>query len=273
MKRLLLFISFILTAFFTAGCLKVNTFITVNDDGSGTVEETVFMSKLVIDMFSQFTNAFTDDTTVTPEPFSLFNEDDMIKNAGRMGEGVTYVSGEKLSTETHEGYKAIYSFKDINKLRVNNNPASDIPLGDEDPAPQGEDQFLTFTFKKGTPSVLTVIVPPVPEAEDVAEETDNPDSEQDDMMNNPFIADMLKDMSVTISVKVNGSIVETDAAYVDDNVVTFLDLHFSELFKDQEKFKSLQNVKPGNMSEAREILKDIPGIKIEMNPVTTIKFR
>ncbi len=272
MKRLVLFITFILTAFFTAGCLKVNTLVTVNDDGSGTVEETVFMSKTIIELLSQFTTAFAEDT-VSPEPFSLFNEKDMIKNASIMGEGVKYVSGEILATDTQEGYKAIYSFTDINKLRINNNPASDISLGDEDPAAKGEDQFLTFTFKKGKPAVLTVVVPPPTEAEEESDEADDSDSEQEDMMNNPFIADMMKEMSVSISVKVNGSIVETDAAYVDNNIVTFLDLHFSELFKDQEKLNSLQKVKPGNLDEVRDILKDIPGIKIEMNPVTTIKFR
>ncbi len=42
--------------------------------------------------------------------------------AGQYGPNVEFVSATPVKTETLGGYKALYAFKDINTLRINQNP-------------------------------------------------------------------------------------------------------------------------------------------------------
>ena len=40
-----------------------------------------------------------------------------------------------------------------------------------------------------------------------------------------------------------------------------------------EKFEELKKVKPGNLEEGKEILKDLPGIKIELNENVVVVYK
>ena len=96
-------LALILSFVFFSGCLQVNTNVKVNPDGSGTIEETIMMSNEVINMFKQFASSFSDDSTKT-EDFEMFKEEDAKKRAADYGEGVEYVSGEHVNTDTQEAF-------------------------------------------------------------------------------------------------------------------------------------------------------------------------
>ena len=85
------------------------------------------MSNEVINMFKQFASSFSEDSTKT-EDFEMFKEEDAKKRASDYGEGVEYVSGEHVNSDTQEGFKAIYSFKDLNLLKINQNPNSKLSM-------------------------------------------------------------------------------------------------------------------------------------------------
>ena len=56
------------------GCIEMHTVITVKKDGSGLVEENIFIGKAIIDMFKEFAAAFA-DSTQPPQEFNMFEED------------------------------------------------------------------------------------------------------------------------------------------------------------------------------------------------------
>ncbi|RPI63373.1 MAG: hypothetical protein EHM44_05145, partial [Ignavibacteriales bacterium] len=115
----------IVFSMFLSGCLQVNTTVNLNKDGSGTIEEVFVMKTEVINMMKEFAMAF--DSTKS-EGFEIFNETELREKAAKFGEGVTYVSGEVVKKDNYEGYKVIYSFKDINKLKLNPSPEDKVPM-------------------------------------------------------------------------------------------------------------------------------------------------
>ena len=59
---------------FLNGCIEMRTLITVNKDGSGLVEENIFLGKEIINMFKEFASAFG-DSTQPQQDFNMFEED------------------------------------------------------------------------------------------------------------------------------------------------------------------------------------------------------
>jgi hypothetical protein len=107
--------------FSLTGCFQVETLIRVKPDGSGTIEETFMMNKAIMQMMGgmltqmgEGAGAQQPEQQILKEAFSLFDDAKLKQEAGDKGEGVTYVSGRRLSTETFEGYQATYAFTDIN---------------------------------------------------------------------------------------------------------------------------------------------------------------
>jgi hypothetical protein len=51
-----------------------------------------------------------------------------------------------------------------------------------------------------------------------------------------------------------------------------MDLDFEQLICNRDKFKELTLRRPNSIEETKKLLKDIPGIKIEMADETVVKF-
>lgn len=258
------------TCLILAGCIEIETKVNINKDGSGTLEETVLMSTEMIQMLNEFMTGFTDDTTQV-EKFKLYKEDDLKKRELDLGEGVTLLSGSEIKTDTKEGYKVTYSFSDLNKLRIDQSPDSRIP-DDGSGLDVKEKNYVTFSFKKGNTSEIKINLPDVKKDEEDETESDA----EIDSVNDGDISQMkflLKDLSFSLVVNVNGEIVETNADYLQDSEITLFKLSFGELLDNQEKLEELKKINPDNLKELKEIMKDIPGIKIETNDPVVIKFK
>ena len=272
--KLLLLIIFPLIIF--SGCLQVNTKVNLNKNGSGTIEETVLMKSSVVKMMKDFMLSF--DSTKTEE-FDLFKEDELKSKATDYGEGVEYVSGEKVNIDGYEGFKAIYSFEDINKIKINPSPEDKMPLGEEMEEIEGTEsssmnENLRFTFTKGNPSTLVInfpqenknedslIVESIPEVED---STFNSDQMQK-------LIEMFDGMKLSLSFNFNNNIKETDASYIDGNEITLMKIDFSEIIKHKDILEKLEKTKPESMEDFKNIVGELPGIKVETKETITTKF-
>jgi len=264
---------FLLTTLFV-GCLQVDTKVNLNKDGSGTIEETVLMKDAVIQMFKEFAVMF--DSTKTEE-FQMFKEEELKTKALNYGEGVDYVSGDKYSIEGYEGYKVVYSFKDINKIKLSPSPDDKMPFGEDMGAEMNEekavDDYLKFNFVKGNPSTLIIDFPkPQAEVDSVIEETE---AVQDSAFNedmNDKLTEMFNGLKMNLTINFNDDIDETDASFVNGNEVTVLQVDFSEILKHKDVMDKLQKSKPETMEQFKEAVGDIKGIKIEFKDKITIKF-
>jgi len=250
-----------------SGCLKVNSNVKINKDGSGILEEQVLMSDMVISMMNEFMSSFQDSTS-TPEEFKLFKEDELEAKASEYGEGVKYVSGEEIKIDGWEGYKAIYSFEDLNKITMDTDPNTKV----ENQQDGGkESEHFSFKFIPGDIAELIIDRPELTsknEDEEISVETGTADEELDDNL-----IKMMDGMTMTISLELNGKIVETNASYVDDTRITMLDIDFSKLLKNKESLELFKKNPPDNLDEMKAIVENIPGIKVEFKKPVSVKFK
>lgn len=271
MKKFFTLLFTIFISVISTGCLELNTIVKVNKDGSGTVEETLLFSSEVVQMIKQFAESMPDSGS---EKFSLMDEKQIRESAMKMGEGVKFVSAKPLKKGGREGYVATFSFKDIRKLKVDQSPDSKMPMNEGEPEEGAKEEIITFDFQKGNTSILTVNLPEKDfKAGDVNEEKNETENQgQNDFGDLEKAKQFLKDMRISIMMQLDGNIEETDATYVDGNKITLFDVNFGELLKHEDKLKLLKDKNPQSFEHAKEILKDIPGIKIELNKKVTIRF-
>ncbi len=269
MKLIKLIILLFIPVILFSGCIKVKSNVVINKDGSGILEEQVLMSDAVVAMMNEFMSSFQDSTSA-PDEFKLFKEDELQTKASEYGEGVKYVSGEEVKIEGWQGYKAIYSFEDLNKLKMETDPNTKVENPQDD---EQETEYFSFKFTPGDIAELIIDRPSLSsekedEDEEISEETETENQEIDDNL-----IKMMDGMSITISLEINGEIVETNASYVDGSKVTMLDIDFSEILKNEESLELFKKNPPDNLDEMKAIAENISGMKVEFQKPITIKFK
>lgn len=275
--RKYLIILITISLFFLSGCLDVETKINLNPDGSGTIEETILMSNAVVDMMKSF--ASMSGEAEEDEEFSIYDEAEIKNEAAEYGEGVSLLKSEPINDNGKQGYKAVFSFDDINKIMLDQNPTDKMSgMGMEDDEKEQEEP-IRFTFEKGNPSVLTINLPEseleeddeFEEEEEYEDEWDNEEDESADEWTEEA-KEMMKDMRVKMSINFNGDIIETNATNVEGSEVVLLEMDFGKLMEDPEKLELLKNNEPETLEEAKEMLGDIEGFKFEFNRKVETKF-
>ena len=252
-----------------SGCLQSRTVVTVNSDGSGTVEETFLMQKDVVQMLAGMGGG---------ESFSLLDRDELEQGVSDYGSGVSLQSAEEMSTGWGTGYRAVYAFDDINQLRVNQNPSDDLPsqgadMGGETPSAV---EYIQFALSGRNPATLEIIMPEPEEGEmepadsSMPEDMEAPEFSEQDMQG---LASLYTDMSISVDVVVNGQVVDSDATHLDGNRVTLIEMDFNRILEEPDVMQRLAAQEPGSLSQIETLVDDIPGIKAELKPRVRVRFR
>jgi len=258
-------------------CLNSTTIVKVKPDGSGTVEQTTLVNTAALKgMMGGAGNKQADGPTI--------NRENLERTAARMGTGVRLVSADKITGDNgFEGTKAIFSFDDINQIQISKDPnMSGGTSGRLSSEPTADDPVKFKLTRSGGTSTLTINYIDKPPT---TSEKPYPSPAGGDMpdLTNPMIMNMMKTMfqgfKVHIGLEVAGSIVKTNADYVDGSRITLLEMDVMELLSDEAKLKALQS-KIGSaggpeslsLSTVRPLLKDIKGIKID-GPSISVEFR
>ena len=272
MRKTKFLASIVVSVFLVSACLDVDMKIKVKPDGSGTIEEHVLLSNDVVDMLSSFGEV---DSEGNKETFEIYNEEELRSKAIEIGEGAKFIGGEKISADGKQGYRAVYEFPDITKIRVNQSPDSKLPEGTVDDGESDENgEFITFNFSKGNPAILKINLPGMeePEAKGGDEEQIESDSLNSGGMEEMFI-EMMKDFRMNMEVEIEGDIVETNAAFRDGSKITLLLMDFKKLFEMPEKLKEFKKLKPNSYKKAEKFFHDIPGFKIELKETVNVKLK
>jgi hypothetical protein len=280
-KSLLLGLA-LMVLFSLAGCIQFATVITVKPDGSGFIEETSLIRKDIIQQMQSFAEGMTGQPgeekkaqakTKSPD---FFDEAKLKEAAKAYGEGVTYVSARKIDSADYEGFKAVYAFTDINKVRIKQDAKDKVPS----PSPQGDadagkkQKDITFSFSKGDPAELRIKIPidknagaetPVQNKEPVSAAM--PDEE-----GKALLMMMFKGMKMALSVNIDGTILESNASYRDKSKVTLLEADLGKMIENAETLQKFSQAKPETIEQMRAFMKDFPGMKVELNNEVRIKF-
>jgi len=266
----------LIAIFMLAGCFQASTVVRVNPDGSGTVVETMLLSKKMIAQMNEMMQGFAGESGARPKPLELFEPAKLKAQAAGMGEGVSYLSGKKTETADYSGYTATYTFKDINGLRLerqSRESAANPPGGKAPLLP------VTFRFSKGSPATLTIEQPvekdPVQSAEAPEKDGESPKPAKGDISDEETkqLMEMFMEMKIAMVVEVNGSIVETNATHRDGSRITLVDFDLAKLGSSIPQLEKLKLLKGGSLADAKELMKDFPGIKMELNDKVKVVFR
>ena len=254
-------------------CFGAAVLIKVKGDGSGTVEKALTMNPATIaEMGVMKTGA--DPTKMTDQELlsGPFNPETLKAEAARMGEGVTFVSATPIREKDKLGVKAVFAFKDVNTLKVNQKPLT--PVGPE--VEQSPEDDLKFTLtKQGGNAVLTLKTKPMDlksGASKKPKETPAPgmDAMAKGMMD--MMKPMLKGLRITISVEVDGTVVKTNSQYAAGNRVTYLDLDMSALLADQKALQAFEDVE-GSVEQQKAALSKVKGMKVHLEPEMVVEFK
>jgi hypothetical protein len=79
-------------------------------------------------------------------------------------------------------------------------------------------------------------------------------------------------MKFVLAIDINGSIISTNATHRDGNRLTLLELDMEKMGDAMSRMEKLNRLKPDSFGEAKELLKEIPGIKVDMNDKLTVVF-
>lgn len=265
------------------GCYQANLMIRVQSDGSGIIEEKFIMSREILrnagSMMSRFMTGETGVSRSAGKDYipNIFNEQKLKNWASLYGEGVQYLSGERICDGECEGFKVFYQFSDVCNLKISQNPCRNVPsnfLAALNRSEQSEGQYR-FHFKEGSPSKL--IIKRISVAFDnqgaISENVNRiPPSEEDVENAIPLLKQIFEPMRVTIRIEVNGEIVYTNAAYQDDSLITLMDVRFRELNQSPELLRQLLQSPDRGYMHAFDMTKKMSGIQLDGNEEIVVEF-
>jgi hypothetical protein len=282
MRRFTIF-SLLILAVFLTGCIQSNTLIRVNPDGSGVVEETVLFSDMLVSSMQNLSKKMSDADSKNGNQGKTEDGDFIRKQMKdgqakitKLGPDVKFVSVTPVKTETMKGYKTVYSFRDINTLRINQNPSDKTgkPEDQRDKSTEKKEMLL-FTFKKGDVPTLTVRMPGKDESGTNKEKqkTEQRKTPEEEASAAEMMKIFFKDMAVRIDIEIAGTIIKTNATYRDKTRLTLMDIQFGKIFENKEVFDKLNKTQPKTIEEMKGIVKDLKGLKIELNNPLVVDFR
>lgn len=262
LKKLIPALLVVLGVMLTQGCMRVETEINVNKDGSGTIDVTMLFASSMMMFINSMSEGKEEGET---NPFSESKFKSMALN---YGEDVELVDYEEVNDGKFVGGRGSFSFPDINAIAVKIVPDME---GDGD----ADDEPVLFEFsKKGRTSMLKIITPQGGEEESGGDENGEEESgegsgttaEQMQMMKG-----FMTDMYIFFRVNVEGKIVKTNSMYADKSGVTIYEIDMNEILADEELFTAFTQA-DSNPELLRE-LDGSNGVVFEQNSEINITFR
>ena len=266
--------SVLLLAALTSGCITALTSIKLRPDGSGTIDQTLSMNAAAASQFAQMAQGFGASAADAKknEPPELFSEKDMKEAATKYGDGVVFVSSKPIKTADHVGRVATYQFADISTLRIDQKPQTgDMPGASS--SKTKEEVLFRFAKQPSGTSQLTVVFPESKLEEARKNATTDKDGNKKPV--DPAQLEMMKKLfdglKVAIDVDVLGTIVKTNSPYVQGSRVTLLEMDFGQLLTNDQLMSQIGE--PGSIEEAKQMLKNVKGFKVNLDREVTIEFR
>lgn len=250
-----------LCVLFLSGCLQVHTVVRVNTDGSGTIEETMTYGKSI---------------AILKEVFDE-EEDELnkLRDRGRSyGEGVTFISSNRIRTKESRGHRAVFAFSDINTLRLNQNPNRIVSTGQKNTKTEGpktKDEYVTFRFTKGHPAQLTILMPGEERATTSVKKEKKVKSQDEEGLE--LAHWLVGDLEISTRVEVEGRVVESNATFRKGSTITLLDIDMEKLLDSKGLLEEASQYEEISLDDAKTLMKKYPGIKVELNREVTVSFR
>ncbi len=288
MSRFLNMMTISMAGLLFSGCFSADVTVKLNPDGSGVLVERTMLNKQLLEQMKLLAEGLSAAGEKTGKQKSLgisdmFSEEQIRKRAGSYGPGVEVVSATKISDATAEGMEAVYSFKDVSRLRLNQKPDSmfpGAPVAAEGPATAGMPEALRFERLPNGNALLTLTIPweksQAPRERETA--TSPPGGGGKSQANQEQLAQalqMFQGMRVSLAVEPQGTLVSTNSPYVSGNRVTLFEMNMDEMLAaiaDPASLSRMISNPPSDAAQARKLLEQFKGIKFCLEPEIRIEF-
>lgn len=257
-----------------SGCIRVSTHVTVRPDGGGSVTERVLMNMAYMKTMMTAAGDAQGKVQTTSSP----DRKRLEKSAAAMGEGVRLKSFRNYREGDFEGYEAVYSFSDINRLKVSGRPDENVEQ--DSPAkgntPQAREPVL-FRFSKGSPSKLVIVMPEEKSVIEPAKKGDPPSvppTPEQQKLSLAIIREVFKGTRMTLSVGVEGTLVSTSAVCREGSRIILAEVDFDRLLGQENQDSALLNLTGYGSSpdSVRNMLNRVPGMRGETGSEVTVLF-
>jgi hypothetical protein len=259
--RFVRFAAILLFAVNAAGCFQMTTVVTVNGDGSGTIDHTLLVTKAALAQLRNF-SALGGGRA---QSLDLTSEDQARAMADTLGPGVAYLSSEPVDTPLGEGRHAVYAFRDISQVRISQQPSADgLPVRMN---ARSGDITCSLTHEPNGHAVLHINLPDVSVPANFASGANgNPGLAQQLAL----IRSLLAGARVSIGVEPDGQIVKSSSPFVEGGRVTLLDANLDQILSNETLLTRLQESK--TPEDVKAALVDVPGLKLTLDREVTIEF-
>jgi hypothetical protein len=251
------------------GCFQSTTLLRINADGSGTIEQTTLLTDAALAQLRQLASGGS-----MGKPLDLFSGKQAQETAANIGPDVTVVSNTRLKTADAEGTKTIFAFPDVNHLRLKQSSGT-AALGLTASDAENAQVRLSLTHQSDGHALLRITLPsskllqvnPAPTSPAGSGGTPQSRIGPEQLA---MIKQLFAGMRISIAVQPDGPVVRTSSPFVDGQKVTLFDFSFDQLLNNDAVFSRLQTAR--SIDDVKAAMKDIPGLKINLDPEITIEF-
>jgi hypothetical protein len=249
-------------ALVSGACFQMTTVLKVNGDGSGTIVHRMVYTNAALAQLRQFAAlAGGRGGGASVDPLSEEQARDM---APSIGQGVTYVSSELVTTPTGQGRESMYAFTDVTQLQISTQPAAPSAVAAAAPGLAKAAESITFTLTR-EPEGNAVLHIRVPEP-NFLDALGTPAAQQQIGM----VKNLLAGARVLLVAEPAGTLVRTSSPYVDGPRVTLLEVDLDEVLKDETLLPRLTAAKTED--DMRAVVQNARGLKINLTRDITLEF-
>ncbi len=252
-----------------AACFQSTTVLKIKADGSGTIEQTTMVTEAALRQLRQFAASDAEAS----KQVDLFSATRAREVAASLGRDVTLVSTTPIKNAAGEGSKTVFAFADVGRLQLKQAPANAMTAGITGVDSAAAQVHLSMEQTATGHAVLRISIPPF-NAPKAAFPTAPAGSSASAPRLPPEQLAMFKQlfagMRVSVFVEPHGQLVKTTSPFVDGQRVTLLDLSLDDILANDSVFTRLQGAQ--SMDDVKAAMKMMPGLKITLDPETTIEF-
>jgi len=252
-------------SFFLTSCLEIKSVLSVNKDGTATLEETALLGAQLAAMMAQGGGAGGPGNQLQGIVMDKAKAEERAK---QLGEGVTVKSLEEVkAADGKTGSKAVFAVADIRKLKFKPNTP------DEKKTESKSDSAMTFTLEGST---LTINNPDADKKQGGGDKPKKSDAEIAQMKAQVgMMKPMFAGMRMTVEIKSASGIASTDASHQNGDAISILDIQFDKLLDNVDAFAEIMESGDGgmSMSEAAKKFEKVEGLKIEGKKVVKVELK
>lgn len=273
----------VIAVLFLTGCVEYGITIKVNSDGSGQIVEEMLLANQIMNM----AKAMNPDGGAS----DAFSQEEVMKKTPNFGDNVEFDSFEEITTESKQGYKAVYNFKDINKIRFSEDMMSEsieslsdnMQMGEEEQEEEdvdGIDKFYTFEFnKKGKLTINNGFTEAMNKAKEYQEDSKEvEDYEDEEEMSDEDIEQTLAmakmfTQGMKISMKVEFDAIKDANVPYENNAIKLFEIDMDKLMQNPETFGQLMKDGEKELTKFLNNEKEIDGIIFHNQEKITVNFK